>query len=572
VTVALLLLQGAMEGIGLLLLVPFLDLVGEQRSAEGGGTIARLMGQAFEAVGLDLSLGTVLCVFVGLILLRSLCAMHSEVLSTEIQVGYVDHLRERLFAAIGRASWPELVRRRLSDATHGIGQDIFRVGGGARAALDLVAAGLVAAFYCAVAVYLSPRTAGAALLIGGLLELIRIPILRKAREFGEALTEVNRKAFAVATEFLQGLKLIKARGLEHRQRAKFVEAMAEIRGRRMRFTRSQQRAYLVHQVSLASGLAVLIFAATRFEVNASELLVFVFAIARLMPMLAKIHLLTRSVVTALPAYDDAVTMLRGLEGTAEPHSAESDERLALEQGLELVDVVFRYQGQDRPALDGISLSIPARRSIGVVGPSGAGKTTLVDLVLGLVVPQRGSVLVDGRPLVGSRLQAWRKSVAYLPQETFLLHDTIRANLSWMAPAASEEELWEALRSAAADEFVGRLPAGLDTVVGDRGSMLSGGERQRIALARALLCRPELLILDEATSQIDTETEHQILEALRRLRGRVAVLVVAHRASLLEQVDRLVLLDGGRVVEQASREEVLATPQGRLHLWLSGKSA
>ena len=194
--------------------------------------------------------------------------------------------------------------------------------------------------------------------------------------------------------------------------------------------------------------------------------------------------------------------------------------------------------------------IPARSMTAIVGPSGAGKSTMADLLLGLLSPEQGMVSIDGQPLTGEHLHRWRRSVGYVPQDTFLFHDTIRSNLLWALPNAKEADLWSALRLAAADAFVSRIPGGLDAVVGDRGIRLSGGERQRIALARALLRKPSLLLLDEATSALDSENERQIQQAINQLHGELTIVVIAHRSSTILRADKIVTLSEGRIVKKA----------------------
>ncbi len=214
------------------------------------------------------------------------------------------------------------------------------------------------------------------------------------------------------------------------------------------------------------------------------------------------------------------------------------------------DVHFAYPGRGEggaEALRGVSLEIPTGSITALAGGSGAGKTTLSDLVGGLLVPSAGEVRVGGVQLTPDRLVGWRRSVALVPQEPFLFHDTIEANLRWARPDVTEDELWEALRVAAAAEFTRRLPAGLRTVVGDRGMRLSGGERQRLALARALLRAPELLILDEATSSLDAANRDAIWAAVGSLRGRTTVLMISHEDATLEHADRVVVLDAGKVL-------------------------
>ncbi len=555
---ALLVLQGLMEGVGLVLLVPFLLLVND---GGGGGAatrgVARFVRRAFDAVGAPMTLSSVLVAFVVLVALRSFLMTRSGILLNEIQLGFVNRMRGRTFGALGKAGWRFLVRRRLSDLVHAIAQDITRVSVGTKESLDFLATGLLVLAYGAAALRISPTTTAIAVAIGLALELVRAPLIGRARALGEAMTEAQREAFSLLTEFVQGLKPIKARGLEDRHHAAYVGAIDRIEEQRLAYARAALHAHLVHQVLLAVALAALIWvSAARLGTSTAELLVVVFIFARLMPLLSKLHQGYTNASEALPALVSATRICEELEAAAEPQGA-AGAPLALERELRLEGVSVRYEG-GRAALEGVDLTLARRRTLAVIGPSGAGKTTLVDVVMGLLVPDEGRLLVDGEPLAGGRLLAWRRAVAYVPQETFLLHDSIEANLRWMAPDASEEELWDALRRAAAADFVRRLPEGLATPVGDRGARLSGGERQRIALARALLTRPQLLILDEATSQLDAANEAQILDALATLHGEVTMIVIAHRPTLLRRADLVLSLEQGRVVACGPREAIALT--------------
>ena len=212
----------------------------------------------------------------------------------------------------------------------------------------------------------------------------------------------------------------------------------------------------------------------------------------------------------------------------------------------LEDVSFSYA--DRLVLDSVSIEIPAGCVTVLMGPSGAGKTTIADIILGLYPPDRGRVLLDGVPLDEIDLRSWRRSVGYVPQELVLFHDSICANVALGDPSVGEAEVRRALEMAGAWEFVEALPQGLWTGVGPGGAKLSGGERQRIALARALMGRPKLVILDEATSALDPETERQICVNVRRLAGQTTVLAITHRPALLEIADRRYRVEDGRVEE------------------------
>src|SRR5262249_34350304 len=246
------------------------------------------------------------------------------------------------------------------------------------------------------------------------------------------------------------------------------------------------------------------------------ILVLLFAFARVLPGVSNLEQTIQQFLRMLP---DLVAVL-ALENRLDARELTSPARPApvhLRQAVRLEAVSFRYEDDADPALVSVDLTIPAGQTTAIVGPSGAGKSTIADLLLGLIVPVEGHVLVDETPLTAALLPAWRERIGDVPQGSFHFHDTLRANLLWARPEASEEELWEALDVAAAG-FVRRLPQGLDTVLGDRGVRLSGGERQRVALARALVRRPALLILDEATSSLDSENERRGQDASERLHG------------------------------------------------------
>jgi ATP-binding cassette subfamily C protein len=195
-------------------------------------------------------------------------------------------------------------------------------------------------------------------------------------------------------------------------------------------------------------------------------------------------------------------------------------------------------------LHGIDLSIPVNGMITIVGHSGAGKTTMMDLISGLLRPTAGRILIDGVPLDEIDLRHWRRQIGYVPQDPVLLHDTIRTNIVIGNPDVTPTDVEAALRAAGAEEFVAALPQGIDTVVGERGGKLSGGQRQRIAIARALAHRPRLLILDEATSALDAASEAAVCQTLAGLRGQVAILAISHRPALAALADRVYRLDHG----------------------------
>jgi ABC-type multidrug transport system fused ATPase/permease subunit len=222
---------------------------------------------------------------------------------------------------------------------------------------------------------------------------------------------------------------------------------------------------------------------------------------------------------------------------------------------------FKYEQSESLVLSNINLKIVSGEAVGFVGQSGSGKSTLIDLMLGLLEPQSGSVLINGLSIEDVK-QSWQKTIGYIPQTIFLMDDSLRRNIAIGIADKEVDEvaIVEALKSAQLEEFVASLPEGLDTVVGERGVRLSGGQRQRIGIARALYHRPSVLVLDEATSSLDTETEHGVMQAVQALQGDKTVIIVAHRLSTVEYCDRLYRLDAGRIVDEGTFDEVMNRSQ------------
>jgi len=246
--------------------------------------------------------------------------------------------------------------------------------------------------------------------------------------------------------------------------------------------------------------------------------------------------------TCESAYWSIMEKINKAKQYKEPRGGEI--KATFERSISIDRVDFGYG--DKVILNNVSLEIPSRTFTSIVGPSGAGKTTLVDLITGLFHPTKGDVLIDGIPLSQIDLQSWRHMIGYVPQDTILLHESILTNVTLGDPALIAADAEYALRAAGAWDFVSEMPEGMLTIVGERGTKLSGGQRQRIAIARALVHRPQLLILDEATSALDPKTEASICQTLKELRGQLTILAISHQAALVEVADRVFQISGGGI--------------------------
>jgi ATP-binding cassette, subfamily B, bacterial PglK len=283
---------------------------------------------------------------------------------------------------------------------------------------------------------------------------------------------------------------------------------------------------------------------------------FAYAALRIMPSLNKILVGVTALKFSAPAIEQLYDDLVLIESSAARRPPGPVEPLPFTRTLALHRVSFRYGGSESDVIHDVSLSIARGEFIGIVGPTGSGKSTLVDLLLGLLQPSTGSIQVDGLDLRG-RTAAWQQNLGVVSQSLFLIDDTLRRNIAFGIPdtAIDEQRLAAAVRLARLDTFVASLPDGLDNVVGERGVRLSGGQRQRVAIARALYRRPAVLVLDEGTSALDSRTEAEVMSAVRDLPGTQTVIAIAHRLSTVRACDRIVLIEGGHIVDVGTYEEL-----------------
>ena len=262
----------------------------------------------------------------------------------------------------------------------------------------------------------------------------------------------------------------------------------------------------------------------------------------------------------IPAFATIMDLERECEKASEPKLKTG--KVELHGEIKFENVSFSYDSSGESfSLKNLNLTIKAGQTTAVVGLSGAGKSTIADMVMGLINPENGNILIDNDVLSGDNLSAWRSQIGYVAQDTFLFNDTICNNLLLAKPGAAEEEIITALKLASADNFVLKLPEGLDTLIGDRGVLLSGGERQRLALARALLREPSLLILDEATSNLDSKNEKKIMGSIEKLHGDITILIIAHRLSTIKNADNIYFMENGDLIESGSWDELTEKRNG-----------
>lgn len=423
--------------------------------------------------------------------------------------------------------------------------------------------------YLVVLLSLSPWLLAAAVVMAGLLTLVQRQLLPRIRSRAVEATKLGQELSSRMTENIQGLRLLHSTGqLDEADRtvASYTRAVEQN-------TRAQVRLNAVNgpiivtlpivMIAMIAGLSVLIFG-TRSSGVLPSLVTFVVALQRLNGSFGNVS----QSLLALKNNSANIDLLNTfLDDEDKQFRRRGGVPFAgLRHGITLRDVSLRYGSGVEAALSEITLTIEKGRTVALVGSSGAGKSSLADLLAGLYEPSEGSIEIDGMDLLEIDLGSWQQRLGVVSQDTFLFNATIADNIRFGTPEASREAVEAAAEMAQASGFINNLPEGFQTLIGERGYRLSGGQRQRISLARAILRDPELLILDEATSALDSESERLVQQAIDRFERRHTVLVIAHRLSTIVKADLICVMEAGKIVERGSHRELIQLDGRYAHLW------
>ncbi|MGQ0671769.1 MAG: ABC transporter ATP-binding protein [Hyphomicrobium sp.] len=554
----------AFETLGVASIIPVLEFM------KSGGAPGNLANSSSSwsalynwaaALGIPVNLGTVLALAFSAIVGRQIFMYFQLVYSATVQGELTLNLRRRGFDAFLVARQEVRSEESTGEAVNDLTIELQNATANLATASRTIGCAIILAGYMVIVLVLSPVLSVAAAGITAIVGFGLIWVTREIRAIGQGVTRANQHVTTFLMERLRSVRLIRLCGMEVPEQSTFSGFLDQQR----RNILSMQKllalfSVLLEPIALMFGFALLYFAVDQKLVGFESLVLFFFVLLRLVPIAKEFMLNQQSYMATLASSESLIKRLSKLEAAEEVDTGEGN-LTKLSVAIAFCGVSYRYPGsQEAPALSDVDLIIPARAITAIVGPSGAGKSTLVDLIPRLLVPKQGEVLFDGVPQQTISLSSLRRAISFAPQTPQLFDVTIREHIRYGKPGATEEEVLAASRLAQAQDFILALPDGLSTRIGENGGRLSGGQRQRLDLARAIVRRAPILILDEPTSNLDAESTHLFHRAVEQINAELetTIIMIGHQLSAIRNADKIVVVVDGSIEASGRHHELMST--------------
>ncbi|MDO8510148.1 MAG: ABC transporter ATP-binding protein [bacterium] len=556
---ALGIITGFLEGVGITLIIPlFTFFVGSADTT--GNTIIRAINVFFERFNLHLGFQNLLMLTIAVFLIKAVLLLLFGYIRVRIVANYKKEIRNEMFFGFLMSDFTYLHRQKIGHLDAII---LHSVKSSARLfeyIISLILSVANLTMFLVVAFTLSPNITLITIAVGSLLLFLYKPLIKKIRLYSHQLAVLVRSVSHTLGETLYGIKTIKALGVEKKVFDSTKHFFSDIED--AEFKKNIVKSFSKISIEPLSVVFIVgVFAVSYMyaEFNIITFVAIFYLIHNMFSQIEKMQSGLHAISETMPNAFEVVKILRDTKKYRQIDTGKSG--FLFNNTIEFSHINFSYASQ---TLSDININIKKGEIVGIIGPSGAGKTTIVDLLLRLLEPTSGQILIDGNDIRTISMASWRTSIAYVAQDIFLRNDTILNNIRFYDDLVTVEDAKKAAAAANILEFIESLSNKFDTVIGERGSRLSGGERQRIALARAIVRRPKILILDEATSALDNEAEVQIREAVTKLKGRITIIIIAHRLSSVTNVDKLLVLDKGAIIEQGAPTELFNDPNSYFH--------
>ena len=538
--------QGASVG----LLLPALQLVENPDTQGRSGVIWQIIESVYDPLGIPVTLLSLLLAVLAMIVIGQALIYAQKHIGAAMSEDLVAGLRRHTFTTFMRADLSFHHSVRTGTLTNALTQDLQRTGSTFEGLIEMMTRSILVAMFITTLFLVSWSTALTALGIVLAAALLIQYLVQVSKRIGKQMVETHKVFHGFAVERIEAARLVKISNAQKRDSGRFGEISEEVASVRAHHLRCGAQIRLILEPSLAAGgIAAIYIGLTYFSMSLAELAAFLYVLARIVP---EAHSLNRSrynVAGYASHFHNVMKMVRQAE-TQTTITRGKRPLHGLRHDITFEDASFSYDGSS-PVLHNISLTVKANQLTAIVGPSGVGKSTMLDLIVRLIDPTSGRVLLDGTDVREFDLVALHREISLVSQDVQLFNDTVLDNIRYSLPEASEEEVVEAAKQANAHGFIQAFPQGYHTLLGPRGMTVSGGERQRIALARALLPKPSVLLLDEVTSNLDVESERLIQESVFQAARDRTVIAATHRLTMVQRADKVVVLDQGRIVEEGT---------------------
>ena len=545
IIISLSVINSLSKGVSIVMLIPMLNIINVGGTDIGTFSFALTL---FSNMSYALRIAVLLLVYIGLMLITSVITRHMTIYNTKFVQKYVKQLRLQVYDAVIDANWEVLAAQKHDDLLNSFTNETARISTAMTIFPTLVAIVISAITQISIAFALNIPLTAVVIIVGSIFFFAFRKFFDIAKKNGERMRKANRKYLGEIRSQLESIKEIKSYGVEAEHREILQEVLGEYETANIRRTKMATLPTLLFSMSSTVLIAIIFYIANVvLEVQMIELILIVYIFARIWPLFSKLHNQIQMLNNAIPSFESVDRTLNILN-TSLKEKESGEGCMNLKEKIVFRNVTFTYASSDEKILDHTSFTIQANAITALKGESGVGKSTIVNLLMGLLRPNEGSILVDDTDLNNENIRAWRKSIGYMPQDPIILNKSIRENITRFNPEATEAEILLALEKSQAMGFINKLPDGLDTLMGHKGIRLSGGEKQRIVLARALVRGPSILILDEATSALDSENERNIQETIQSLKESMTIVSIAHRQSSIDSADYVINIKNGGQIE------------------------
>ncbi|NET35722.1 MAG: ABC transporter ATP-binding protein [Cyanothece sp. SIO1E1] len=548
------------NGVSTALIVPVvLQILGQDVVLKQGPPVIRAIFSPFDGIPEQYRLTAMLAVVLITIILKNATGYFGGLVSFSIQRSLTNDLREEALQVLLETDLDFYCKAKVGDLTNRLNGDISRAASATTLFTRLVIVSITILIFVSILLSISWQLTLISSVLLAIVALVNQHAISRSKVFGRQITLMT-KAYSISMlEALSGIRLVKATGNEQKE---FDRIKNFMRGLEQAQLRSQVNSAAVGPISEVTGIMTIIaisllgrtLFSSEIEALSAVLLTYLFALFRLLPFVSQLNGIRTKIANQTASIDFAYDLLARHN---KPFMANGSMPFnGIQKGIHFNLLSFSYPSHTKVVLKDIDLYLPRGKTLALVGASGAGKSTFSDLLPRFYDPTAGCISIDGIDLRQFELKSLRRAMGIVSQNTFLFNDSVRNNMTYARPDATDDQLIEAAKRANAYEFIMDLPEGWETTIGDRGIMLSGGQRQRLAIARALIQDPDILILDEATSALDTVSERLVQEAIEELSRDRTTLVIAHRLSTVQKADQIAVLDQGKLVETGTHEELL----------------